>query len=434
MASDQPAGDGSVAPDTLHYVRHLAAICAVVLVLLPSTALGQSVGDIADAVDRRGYFVEEGTVAVNSIEGLVLDYPALGFVALVGDVDDADFLAEDVLDGVGSRDTVVVLTASQVGVASVTFDNASIDRALERAFGTTGDSYEVDFREFAEALTGGSGSESQQSSGGGFSVWWLVTAGVVVIGFVMWRNSRRDQDTVERRFQQAKQEVESQMAVIANQIIELSDRVDLAEDEAIEGHFRRGSETFREAEQRLAAAVREGELEELSDDLDRARWEFAAAAALLDGEEPPPEPAEDEPAPKPCFFDPTHGAGVESAVLETPAGQRRVLVCRADADKLRRGERPQPREIQVGRRRVPAPQAPRSHGGGGINWLDVFSVVVGGMGEATRYKWNPRGRRGTGGPFGGMGGGFPSRTRPSNRSRSTPRPSRRTKGRGRRSR
>lgn len=373
-------------------------------------------------------------MSINSIEGLVLDYPAFGFVALVGDVDDADFLAEDVLARVSSRQTVVVLTASQVGVASVAFDNSQVDGALDVAFATTGDSYEVDFREFAQALTGtGSGSETA-SSGGGFSVWWLVGAGVVVIGFVMWRNSRRDQDTVERRLEQAKQEVESQMAVIADQIIELSDRVDLSEDEVMEAHFRRGSETFREAERRMEGAAREAELEELSDDLDRARWEFAAAEALLDGEEPPPEPAEDEPAPKPCFFDPTHGAGVESAVLETPAGQRRILVCRADAEKLRRGERPQPREIQVGRRRMPAPQAPRSHGGGGIKWLDVFSVVVGGMGEATRYKWNPRGRRRTGGTFGGMGGGFPSRSRPSSRPRATPKPSRQIKGRGRRSR
>ena len=93
--------------------------------------------------------------------------------------------------------------------------------------------------------------------------------------------------------------------------------------------------------------------------------------------------------PEHCFFDPTHGAGVEEAELKTPAGVRKVMVCRADAEKLRRGEAPVPRDLPMGPQRVPAPQAPRSAGGSGLDWLDVFSVIVGGMGERRRLQLAP---------------------------------------------
>ena len=47
----------------------------------------------------------------------------------------------------------------------------------------------------------------------------------------------------------------------------------------------------------------------------------------MEGRSPPPAPVDDKP--EHCFFDPTHGAGVEAAELKTPAGTRKVMVCRA---------------------------------------------------------------------------------------------------------
>lgn len=400
-------------------------------------AIAQSAGEIADAVERRGYFADSDVVSINAMEDLAASRPDLGFVALAGEVDDADFLAEDVVARIGSRSTVIVLTPSQVGVASVTFDSGVIDEALDVAFATGGDSYETDFRQFVEALPDGRDQPVGASDGGGFGFGWVVLIGVGVVGLIVWRSSRRDRRSVERRLEAAKAEIADQMAVIANQILELSDRVGLGDNDVAEGHYRRASDVFSRAEERLTQAEAERELVELSDDLDDARWELAAAEALLAGEDVPPKP-EDERKPEPCFFDPTHGAGVEQATLDTAAGTRAVMVCKADADRLRRGERPDPRVIDVGGRKYPAAQAPRSHGGGGLDWLDVFSVVVGGMGDATRYRWNPRGRRGG---FGGMGGASvgrrPSggaRSRPSPSRASAPRPRRTTTGRGRRSR
>ncbi|MGQ0849443.1 MAG: hypothetical protein ACT4OP_10050, partial [Actinomycetota bacterium] len=148
------------------------------------------------------------------------------------------------------------------------------------------------------------------------------------------------------------------------------------------------------------------QLEALSDDLDRARWELEATAALIEGRPAPPEPSAE--APSHCFFDPTHGAGVEEAVLDTPAGKRTVMVCAADAEKLRRGEAPEPRRIPMGADAYPAPQVPRSGGGSGLDWLDVFSILVGGMGQGMPYDWGPGPRR----QRGRMGVPFPrSRSR-----------------------
>ncbi|MDX1449853.1 MAG: hypothetical protein R3246_12410, partial [Acidimicrobiia bacterium] len=200
----------------------------------------------------------------------------------------------------------------------------------------------------------------------------------------------------------ARAEIESQVAVVANQILELSDRPDLSANSEATGHFRRASEIFGSAEGRLAGASSTAEFAALADDLDDARWELAAAEALLDGRPVPDRPEASHP--DPCFFDPTHGAGVEEATLRTAAGDRPVRVCRADAERLRRGEHPEPRSVTVDGRAVPAPKAPRSHGGQGMDALDLFSIIVGGMGDGASYRWGRRG--GSVRPSGGFGGGF----------------------------
>jgi hypothetical protein len=107
-----------------------------------------------------------------------------------------------------------------------------------------------------------------------------------------------------------------------------------------------------------------------------------------------PPPPDSEQA---CFFDPTHGAGTDHATIETSAGRREVRVCSYCATKLRSGQTPQPRMIEVGGRRVPAAKAPRSHGGGGYDDLGDFSVVLDQVRRS--YGWggyggySPMGRR-----------------------------------------
>ncbi len=52
--------------------------------------------------------------------------------------------------------------------------------------------------------------------------------------------------------------------------------------------------------------------------------------------------------------------------------------------------------IEVGGRDVPAAQAPKSYGGGGLDWLDLFAVIVGGMGAGRSFDWGSRGTSGSG--------------------------------------
>ena len=116
------------------------------------------------------------------------------------------------------------------------------------------------------------------------------------------------------------------MDVVAGQI------VDLADDPRVESN--------PEAQDSLSAGIGDlpggggpaggrnhlPALEDLSDDLDRARWQLDATQALVKERPLPPEPQAE--APIACFFDPTHGAGAR-------AGNARDESREQDGDGLR---------------------------------------------------------------------------------------------------
>lgn len=381
---------------------------SLVLLLTGSPALAQSVPDVSQELELRRYYIGPGAdVSIDELEGLVDEHPGFGFVALGATPDGgADLFADRLLDAAPSIETVVVLTEDEAGAASAIYDDAALDRAFDAAFATTGDPYLRDFEQVAEALVGSGvspGDSADTSSGGGISLlWFLALAGIGYFVYRLWANNRQDDRASGRRLIEARVELEAQVAVVANQILELSDRPDLASNSQATAHFRTASDIFRSAETRLAAASAPADYASLSDDLDDARWELAAAEALLEGRPVPDRP--EAAHPEPCFFDPTHGTGVEEATLRTAAGERTVRVCRADAERLRNGEHPEPRSVTVDGKAVPAPQAPRSHGGGGMDALDLFSIILGGMGDGASYRWGGGRRRPN--VFGGMGGGF----------------------------
>jgi hypothetical protein len=384
------------------------------VVLAAGPAVGQSVEEIVADLSLRHYYLEPGTdVAVNDIEALAADHPGLNFVALAADVTDgADALAAELLDRLGEG-TVIVLTPGEVGAVSFDYSDRELGNALDAVVAASNQGFLDGFATFASSL----------SSGFPWVPVLVVGIPVSLIGFAMWSSGRRRKRSADRRREQARAEIRSQMDVIATQILKLADDPRLEDQPAAEAHYRSASETFQQAETRLAGATTEAALEDLSDDLDRARWDLESATALIEGRPTPPEPVDEKP--QPCFFDPTHGAGVEQAELQTPAGTQRVLVCHADAEKLRKGDAPEPRRIPMDRGQYPAPQVPRSSGGLGLDWLDVFSILVGGMGRGVPYDWSPRPRQSGGGGF-----SFP-------RGRSSPRPARsssKAMGRARRTR
>jgi hypothetical protein len=179
-----------------------------------------------------------------------------------------------------------------------------------------------------------------------------------------------------------------------------------------DARFAEANATYLAVSQELPGLTTVQELEAAADRLDRARWQIEATRAVLDGRALPPEPVD---GPSSCFFDPTHGAGVERTELKLGTTTKSVLVCRVCADQLARGEAPSPRTIVVGGQEIPAASAPRSYGGGGMGVLDVFSVFTGGgwMDQRWGGYYGPYRRRGGlfGGPFGGYGGmGYGRRT------------------------
>jgi hypothetical protein len=390
------------------------ALATVVSCLAAVPALGSvdesSIDQITDDLEFRNYHIAEGApITVNEMEALVGAHPDVYFVALDGTSGTAaDQLAAELLGEIGTG-TVVVLSPDEVGAVSSEFDDATLSSALD-VMVEAEEAYSVEFDQFAGALPG-AGPPPLEEGGpppeaGGFPWLAVIAIGIVgLIGFTIWRSGRRQKATQSSRLEEARSEIRLQMDVIADQIVKLADDPRTEKSPEALAHYRAASDTFAQAESRLASATTLAGLEDLSDDLDRARWELEATTALMEGRSPPPAPVDEKP--EHCFFDPTHGAGVEEAELKTSAGTRRVMVCRADAEKLRRGEAPVPRDLPMGPQRVPAPQAPRSAGGSGLDWLDVFSVIVGGMGRGVDYSWPRQSSRRS---SGGLGIPFPGRS------------------------
>lgn len=226
----------------------------------------------------------------------------------------------------------------------------------------------------------------------------LAIAGVLTLVSNL-RTRRAFSDQRERELGEARTEVSTQVSAMATEILALTDQLRVRPDERAEELFGEATVAYQAAQGHLERATSARELEGVTDELDHARWQLAAATAVLEGRELPPG-GEREQA---CFFDPTHGTGTHPAEIDTAAGRRTVRVCSYCATKLRSGGSPSPRMIEVGGRRVPAAMAPRSHGGGGHTDLDDFTVVLdqvrlpygwGGWGGGVR---RPDPRRGTDG-------------------------------------
>src|SRR5690606_29589946 len=125
--------------------------------------------------------------------------------------------------------------------------------------------------------------------------------------------------------------------------------------------------------------------------------------AIRDGRPIPEQPVD---RPVECFFHATK-AGVEEAAIETPAGSKPVSVCRACAERLRQGEAPAERMIQVGGQRVPAGMARKSYGGGGMAPMDMFSILLAGSAIRRSHQWGTPARRSS---WGGSSGGYTTRS------------------------
>lgn len=380
-------------------VKRLPLLLAAILCLGVPSALAATPSEAAPDAADNGLYVEPGlsvdrsaisTAVARARNGglrfavvLLVDDPAGGAVSF----------ADAVLDRIGSG-TVLVLSESGEGMASDEVDRDAMQEALDRGFAAGGgDAGYV--AAVVDSLVGSSGDgssgggsagDSGEGGGLGFFLLILIIGGIVFGLWWMFRRQRKREDAgSERSVAEAKSEIQAQLNAMANTILDITDRVSATETSADNRYLEQASGTYAAALESYDDANDLRTLERLSDRLDEARWQLDAATALMEGKPTPPKPEPEER--HSCFFDPTHADASETAQIKTNAGTKTVRVCSADAEKLRRGSQPEPRLIDVGGRRVPAPQAPRSHGGSGLDWLEVFSVLAGGAGQGASYDW-----------------------------------------------
>jgi hypothetical protein len=392
----------------------LSLSALLLVVALPAAA--QTPDQVAAEVGDRGYWIDEGLPAEESrINAAVTAAGNAGVrlmvVLLYGDpAGGATTFADAVLDRVGNG-TVLVLSATQEGmVSSGEFTQEQIENALDAGFESGGG--DADFVDaVVESLTGaqidGGGTPGEPDTGGGSSqtglivMLVLVAALVLVVVWVVRRQSKATAAGRQRSIEEARKEIKAQLDAMANTILEISDKVSLSDSREDNQYLEQAGKTYTDASEAYETATDPARLEEISDRLDEARWQLDAAAALADGQPVPAKPAPEERSA--CFFDPTHSGPFENAEVRTAAGNKTVRVCVADAAKLRRGERPDSRMIEVGGRDVPAASAPKSYGGGGLGWLDVFAVIVGGMAAGRSFDWGSSRGSGTWGRGSGSG-------------------------------
>lgn len=380
----------------------MAATALLLAVFAGSPALAQTVDEVADQVGDAGFFIEAGLTADPSA---ISDDVArarnggLRFGVVLLDEDPAGgavTFAEAVLDRIGNG-TVLVLSATGDGMVSTEVDQTAIGLALDRGAAAAeaapagqGDEAYVDAAVGSLLASSGRGDDQAPSSGGGSGtglIILLVIVGglVLLVWFAIWRGKKSSVASHARQVDTARTEIRSQLDAMANILLEITDLVSASTTSQDDTYLRQASATYTEAEEAYGTATDVGALEALADRLGEARWQLDAAAAIALGHEPPPQPPQEQRYQ--CFFDPTHGNATETAEIVTSAGKKTVRVCQEDAEKLRMGAQPQPRMIDVQGKRVPAPMAPKSHGGGGLDWLETFSILAGGAGQAASYDW-----------------------------------------------
>ncbi len=404
-------------------VPFILAILAVAGTAAPAVA--QTPAEIAEAVAVQGYYVEPGSEPVSE-EGLIelaglMQDRGYNFVAVVLAEDPsggANALASAIVDQFSVGSTVVVLSPAALGFDSTEFTIGELTAAGQDSLDLFSTNVNDGFTLFADNLvpgiaTGGAGDAGGNGGGFPWALVFIVGGLVLVVVVLVRRQSKAEKQRKVEDISEARVEIKHQLDEIANLILEETDAISVSEDRKAAEHLQAASQAYADALDLYDRTTTLQQLESISDSLDRARWQLQAAVALRDGREVPPEPVAERAT---CFFDPAHPPATETAVLRTGAGDREVKVCPEDAQRLLRGQQPQPRQISVGGRPIPAPMAPKSYGGGGFGTMDMFEVIMGGMAAS--------------GGFGGVGRAAPHsrRNRRYTRSREVPvtkRPARR---------
>ncbi|HYZ29147.1 MAG TPA: hypothetical protein VE570_08850, partial [Thermoleophilaceae bacterium] len=200
-----------------------------------------------------------------------------------------------------------------------------------------------------EARSGGGSSGG--GGRGGVGTGTLITLGLLAAAGAAWWVSRRRRQ--QQELEDVKQVAHGDLIALGDDIRALDIDVSMPDANAeAKNHYNEAVQVYSGAEQALDRARRPEDLEPISSELERGRYEMEATKALLAGKPAPERRA-------PCFFDPRHGPSTRD-VEWAPAGgtPRPVPACEADALRVEQGLDPNVREIEYAGRRVPYWAAP----------------------------------------------------------------------------
>ncbi|MFD7720692.1 hypothetical protein [Streptomyces sp. NPDC059814] len=217
------------------------------------------------------------------------------------------------------------------GPGAATQLNTFVDRAVEQARGHAPDSW------------GGSPSGQGSSAAGLIALGAVVVVGGAGAYAIVRRNRRRKESEEQAALDKLRVVVDEDITEYG----ETLDRLDFhpaeaGADDSMRADYERALDSYESAKSRMEHARHPSDVRGVTQALEDGRFSLAVLEARRTGRELPARRP-------PCFFDPRHGPSVAD-VRWTPSGgtAREVPVCGADAIRLRDGQDPMSRTVDMG--------------------------------------------------------------------------------------
>jgi hypothetical protein len=284
----------------------------VLLALTMLTLVAATPDEALPGLDSNGYFIEAGSDATEQVVSDAVfagraDGGRLYIVVLAeeppgGAPTFADSMLA-LLDGDGYVLAVSPETVGWAGDGSFwTADDMNEAVEASRQGGTDDQVVE----QFVDTLTG----EAPVADGDGFSIVWILVAGVVGVGIWMFFSSRGRARRNARRLEEIREVAKEKLDEVANDILEMETEVTVSEDSEVKDHYQRASAMYTKATEDNQRATTVAQMLDVSQGLDLAIWELDCAEAILDGKPIPPKPeppAAQAPPPPPVPIPEGHG-------------------------------------------------------------------------------------------------------------------------------
>lgn len=141
---------------------------------------------------------------------------------------------------------------------------------------------------------------------------------------------------------------EEDITVLGEQLRRLdSETAERPLDDAARVDYQTALDAYEAAQRTVRRITDPDEISKVTDTLSSGRYALACVQARVAGR-PLPERR------VPCFFNPQHGPSVMDVRFTPPGrGTRKVPACAQDAARIKAGEKPEIREVEIGGRRVP---------------------------------------------------------------------------------